>query len=314
MLKLDTLTRKQQELLKTWKSDEEKYKYARIEGQAGTGKSYVALHILQEFMKDDLKKRECALFICRNAELAHLFASWLCNRLAHDKEDRDRVLERLYFMLEEEGEEENDTSIYQKMYYDEVQETLNCEEVECPANGFSLIVADEAHHIFGSDGAPDIFKLVKDWIFRNVNAYDDTFLSKVKNTLERNEDNARILLLSDASQAMCENVNYPDGYKVLSLNEVVRSCRKVLLTSQHYKRLNQDTIESIYDESVPYEGKSTWVDVFPWEENDNDTHELFQLYVKKILIAIRKFMSEFDGESVCFHVKIFLFVRMLVFR
>ena len=96
-------------------------------------------------------------------------------------------------------------------------------------------------------------------------------MSKVKNTLERNEDNARILLLSDASQAMCKNVNYPDGYKVLSLNEVVRCCRKVLLTSQYFKRLNQDKTESIYDNSVPYEGKSSWVDVFPWKRNDNDT-------------------------------------------
>ena len=94
-------------------------------------------------MKDDLKKRECALFICRNAELAHFFASWLCNRLANDKEDRDRVLERLYFIFEEEGEEENDTSISQRMYYDEGQETLNCKEVECPANEFFLIIADE---------------------------------------------------------------------------------------------------------------------------------------------------------------------------
>jgi hypothetical protein len=240
MLKLETLTGKQKELLKKWIRQEKKYKYTRIEGQAGTGKSYLALHILQEFMKDDSKKRECALFICRNAELAHSFASWLCNRLANDKEDRDRVLERLYFMFEErkEAQEKTDTSIYRM--YDDGQEALNYEEVESPANGFSLMVADEAHHIFGSDGAPGIFKLVKDLIFRNVNDNDDIFLSKVKDTLERNEDNARILLLTDDSQGTRKDILYPDGYEVLSLNEVVRSCRKVLLTSQHYKRLNQD--------------------------------------------------------------------------
>jgi hypothetical protein len=110
-------------------------------------------------------------------------------------------------------------------------------------------------------------------------------------------ENARNLLLSDASQAMCKNANYPDGYAALSLNEVVRCCQKVNLTSQHYKRLNQDKTESIYDNSVPYEGKSSWVDVFPWKRNDNDTDELFQMYVKKIMIAIEKIMNEFDGGS-----------------
>lgn len=92
VLKLNTLTSEQDKLRQYCKDEPQ----VHIKGVAGTGKTFIALHLLlNHFTKRDYTN---VLFVCRNLALAFHFLRWVLIRLDTIKSKQDSLLKRMFFL------------------------------------------------------------------------------------------------------------------------------------------------------------------------------------------------------------------------
>jgi hypothetical protein len=121
----------------------------RLDGAAGSGKSFIGLHEILRFLKKGIQ----VLFVARNAALPHFVAAWAFRRLRlsmPEKAAAARLANLSTLFLDSEG------------YTKEVRKCRINEEIaevtfddsydEKPWNAptqFGLVIVDEAHHVYG---------------------------------------------------------------------------------------------------------------------------------------------------------------------
>ena len=190
VLRLDKLTPHQAEMLKECFG----HRLVQLRAAAGAGKTFVALHLMQEFIEQQQDKR--VLFVAHNVSLAYTVAKWLRTRWEHayGSETACRLLGQLFVMCDpfDEGPRvlgESDDRLWIK--------------TEPQADGaFAMVVVDEAHHIY-----------------RHANEARAVEAHVAAET--------RCIYLTDVSQSE-ETVLFPPGLKVVELTKVVRSSQRIV--------------------------------------------------------------------------------------
>jgi superfamily II DNA or RNA helicase len=125
----------------------------RIDGAAGTGKTFLALHDILTNLRQD----RTVLFVTRNTALAYFAAGWAYRRLRlHTTSKRAMVaMEHFWTLSLDKGEVElrkckiteqtsKITFIACDSMYPSVYRLLL--DPKCPPFSFELVVVDEAHH------------------------------------------------------------------------------------------------------------------------------------------------------------------------
>ena len=137
ILQLETLTEHQLEKL----AECDDLKQVRIEGGAGTGKTFLALNSTLDYLRVDQERKQskCVLFVCRNASLAFHFAKWLCHRFVQEGVTNS-FLSRIFFLTDD---------MEKPAGFEYQMGTLT--EASRPSKqplDFGKIVVDEAHDVF----------------------------------------------------------------------------------------------------------------------------------------------------------------------
>ena len=116
----------------------------RIDGAAGTGKTFLALH---EFLTV-LKQGKRALFVARSLALGYFAASWAYRRLRIHMTQKQAMstMENFWKLSQDEGGAE---LRMRKCQIDLKTSEIAFSSDSCPSTSFDLVIVDEAHHIYG---------------------------------------------------------------------------------------------------------------------------------------------------------------------
>lgn len=153
-----------------------------IKAPAGAGKTYLALYEMLDVLRS--VEGGSVLFVTHNAPLAYFVARWLCERTAINQ--RNRLLARLHVMHDPLGQGPRTVIVDKRgvlqmhrlesegvsgTYYEYYEE-------------YTMVVVDEAHHVYKDDDA-------KALVAKRIPA------------------SARLVLLSDISQSMGDDIDFP---------------------------------------------------------------------------------------------------------
>jgi hypothetical protein len=213
ILSLDYLTehqrQKMQECLDTTAN-------VQITAPAGAGKTFVALHMMQQLLESDTKAH--VLFVARNKALPCFVAAWLSKRMT-GTENCEEVLERLHVLFQpfEDGPRGVRWEAG-KMVLEHLSSSFH----------YDLLVVDEAHHVYGGG---------------------DELRSNIEACVT---GKTRRLLLSDASQASNPAVadRYPTGMEIVELTEVVRSTKRIVAGAMAFQRGATEALMQCHHESA----------------------------------------------------------------
>jgi hypothetical protein len=173
---------------------------------AGSGKTFVAVQRMAEVLNSDRIAK--VLFVARNTALALFACKWL---VAASRKAAERIVERVHVLVDPFSEGPRRVSVM----IDGARLRLALDPVLAGAEGYRLIVVDEAHHLAGE---PKLHEQLK-----KVRAAEAT-----------------LLFLSDGSQATKASldaeeiarslVELPQGREVAvaRLSEVVRSTKRIV--------------------------------------------------------------------------------------
>ena len=173
---------------------------------AGSGKTFVAVQRMAEVLNSDRIAK--VLFVARNTALALFACKWL---VAASRKAAERIVERVHVLVDPFSEGPRRVSLM----IDGARLRLALDPVLAGAEGYRLIVVDEAHHLAGE---PKLHEQLK-----KVRAAEAT-----------------LLFLSDGSQATKASldaeeiarslVELPQGREVAvaRLSEVVRSTKRIV--------------------------------------------------------------------------------------
>lgn len=222
-VRLDTLTPHQQGALA--QIDVACSPHLHLRAPAGAGKTFVALHRMLATLQPtgnttggNTAARESeegarVLFVARNEALALFAAGWLARRAHGGAHGRRQLLSRLHLMHEPLHRGPcslslNRGRIERHRVRDEdaagIGRSRASGDPAAPGGGgYSLVVVDEAHHLYSRADA-------RAAIAHHV------------------PPGARLLLLSDLSQAAARVVPYPPGLAEVHLTEVVRCSSRIV--------------------------------------------------------------------------------------
>eukprot|EP01048_Picozoa_sp_COSAG05_P004303 COSAG05_NODE_226_length_13453_cov_12.522315_8_plen_319_part_00 len=183
-----------------------------IRAPAGAGKTFVALHYMQSVLVDksttDKDKTPRVLFIARNTPLTIFVAKWLAQRCSDGTVVRSRLLSRLHVISEplsagpQTVEIHNDTLV--------TAPDVSSKWKRAKLMKYDLVVIDESHHLFRDEASR---RLVEPFV----------------------QASERRVLLSDISQSLHEDIQYPDiGLQDVMLTEVVRSSKRIVAASRQF--------------------------------------------------------------------------------
>jgi serine/threonine protein kinase/tetratricopeptide (TPR) repeat protein len=183
-----------------------------IQAPAGGGKTFLGMHMADNLLDND--PNATILFAATNLALAVFFVNWICTR-RDQPEDIEDVLQRLHVLTCTEDDQSTalpkkgpaafeDAMVLQFKCCDGLLKTFR---VDNDTLEYSLLIVDEAHHI-----------------------YCDTSATSLRHSIERYTcANTRRVLLSDVSQSTQAEMEYPLGRMApVVLHEVVRSSRRIV--------------------------------------------------------------------------------------
>ncbi|KAJ1472259.1 hypothetical protein T484DRAFT_1841005 [Baffinella frigidus] len=178
-----------------------------LRAPAGAGKTFVALHLILQAMfgpNGEHAANVKILFVVKNEALALFVVKWLLARCEGAVQKR-RLLESVHLLYQpcEDGP--------RAVQLDDGR--LWTEAV--PAELYDMIVIDEAHHVFSDEP-----------VRGTVEKYTAPLLATSRPDPPR--DFPRFLILSDVSQSLDLNPQYPADLQQVHLTEVVRSSQRIL--------------------------------------------------------------------------------------
>ena len=253
VLSMDKLTSHQLEKMKECLNAD----YVHLQAPAGAGKTFVALNRVLELLYEEKEAR--ALFVARNAALCYFVIRWVCRRVRNTLQ-RLLMLQRLDVLFEPFS-----------MGPQAVQlERGRIQMVPRAARShfdgqYSLLVVDEAHHIYKDHG-------LRDAVEKHV------------------PEGCRRMLLSDISQSSGRDIAYPAGEsRVVQLTEVVRSSQRIVAGAAAFQLgENKAKVTSQHNATGP-PLKSFLFDA----DGSPGSAEYFGSYVEHTLRALHHVMTTF---------------------
>ncbi|EKX41502.1 hypothetical protein GUITHDRAFT_112475 [Guillardia theta CCMP2712] len=251
------LTAHQKEKAKLCEEAIERRRGVHLRGPAGTGKTFMALHMmLRELEKD----RGCSvLFLLRSEAFVFFIAHW-AGLMARWKLVDEGVFGRIFFSFRREGgwdgpfwmtEEGGELRRQEKQV-----EILNEYESK-----YKFVVIDQAHHVYCDREARDYIEL-------------------------KRYDKARMMLMSDSSQAVVTNISYPQGLDDVYLTEVVRNSNRTMTASLLFQKgISADEVSCHHKAA----GRPVKPYIFSLGSSDNQARE----YAPRIVDAMREVMVEY---------------------
>jgi hypothetical protein len=244
-----------------------------IQAAAGAGKTFIALHIMQELLLRDKEDVVRVLFVASNKAMALFVAKWLFVRIK-ESEDIEMAFERLDLFFPEDGKFPDGVVYRVEEDTDEDMLKLNCKQRETPSQ-YNLVICDEAHNIF-----------------------KDKVLSTGLQPL-LSDHVSRLILLSDISQADKSRITYPRGWDFLlvELEEVVRSTRRIMTGAMYYQRVKGESNKTKCLHCVDGLPIPSYLFRMP-EDASMENDIFFKLYAERTTNAIKEQVLEnFPGLS-----------------
>eukprot|EP01043_Picozoa_sp_COSAG02_P002431 COSAG02_NODE_56_length_43700_cov_33.650765_2_plen_1893_part_00 len=194
ILRLNKLTAHQRKQLDKVRDTE---KSVHVKAPAGAGKTFIALHLMLEVLQDDASNTS-VLFAAPAAGLAFFVVRWIVERVGGRERKINRLLSRLHLLF----------APFDVPSIATIKDSgIKTRSVE-RCKDYSLVVIDEAHHIFRDD--------------------------RLRTTVE-SYSAARYMLLSDVSQSLHDGVPFPDDLEPILLEEVVRCSKRVVSAASKFQ-------------------------------------------------------------------------------
>eukprot|EP01047_Picozoa_sp_COSAG01_P024051 COSAG01_NODE_1474_length_10192_cov_7.027742_2_plen_2062_part_00 len=180
-----------------------------INGPAGSGKTFVALHFLMGVLSNT---GTCVLIIAKNQPLALFVAKWIAHRLRSDKWGDSKLkqaLSRVHLLFEPFSQGPRVAVVEGS--------SLQYRPVSAHKN-YDLMVVDEAHHV---------------WLDEHLRTAVERF------------NCTRRMLLSDASQGLHDGLDFPDDLHEIELTEIVRSSKRVISAAMEFQLHNEILLKEV---------------------------------------------------------------------
>jgi hypothetical protein len=230
--------------------------YVHLQAPAGAGKTFVALNRVLELLYEEKEAR--ALFVARNAALCYFVIRWVCRRVRNTLQ-RLLMLKRLDVLFEPFSVGPQAVKLERGRIQMVSRAALDVQ--------YSLVVVDEAHHIYKDRGMRDAVEI-------HVPA------------------GCRRMLLSDISQSSGRDIDWPepDGKMlVVKLTEVVRSSQRIVAGAAAFQLgENKAEVTSQHNATGP-PLKSFLFDA----DGAPGSAEYFGSYVEHMLRALHHVMTTF---------------------
>eukprot|EP00960_Hanusia_phi_P069479 767101-Hanusia_phi.AAC.1 len=201
------LTEHQEEKAKACQEAMARRQGVHLRGPAGTGKTFMALHLmLRELAKDS----SCSvLFLLRSEGFVYFIARWVSS-MARWKLVDEGLFDRIFFSFR--GERGWDGPFWMTEGDGELRrQERKVELLLEDASEYKYVVIDEAHHVFSDEEATEYIR-------------------------SKHYDQATMLLMSDSSQADVRSVAYPEGLQAVDLTDVVRNSQRTMTASLVFQR------------------------------------------------------------------------------
>ena len=161
---------------------------------AGAGKTFVGLNLMLSVLCSD--EAAHVLFVARSEALCFSVAKWLVERVKARTASGKKVLKRFHVLCQPFSDGPRSMELK--------SDEFKMRSLPRPVVDYALTVIDEAHHLYVDDEVR-------------------SRLSKWEEASNTEGSNARLLLLSDASQSLGTVIPFPKVQTRVRLTEVVRS-------------------------------------------------------------------------------------------
>ena len=225
---------------------------------------FLALHFIQQLLLSN--KRATVLFVAKNLPLALFVAKWLVTR-DHVKgaASRRRLLGRLHLLSEPVDGEPCVPMAVTLVVGADGETALVAAAPKTEVSKYDLLVVDEAHHVY------------KDAAFRSA-------VEKIAAD--------RRMLLSDVSQGLGGDTEFPSGLQVVTLTEVVRSSERIVAGAMQFQLLGAlKLLTKCHNES---EGPPLKSILFSLAEMTGSIDELYAMHTTR---ALRHIITDFPDLS-----------------
>eukprot|EP00729_Bicosta_minor_P021671 gene21671-35325_t len=277
LVQMDQLTAHQHDALSQCKGSQRSH----IQGPAGCGKTYIALHMVIEHLESSGKASVCSapiLFVARNQGLCIFFINWIVQRLLKDKKKHGSyktimgLVSRSIRVLHSSPFAD---TVYTPEFRSSGSQLELIEHSGARDQNYTFVVVDEAHHIFATaahDGDRDRVQLL---------------CSAASNTL----------LLSDISQSLSETgVEFPGGYTPVLLTEIVRNSSRIVSACMPFSRAAE-----LADVKSHHGVRGPPLVPFIFDSCNGDSQLLFARYAECILLSIAGIFRDFPGVDLHNH-------------
>ena len=283
-LKLNKLSEEQRKVIDDMRSSERPH--AHITGPAGSGKTFIALHLALEVLRQDGN----VLFVSRNEALGFFFAKWCLGRLRTQMTPKSawERIERLFIVSTASGK----TAI-SKCAFDASKSRISCSEIENDVT-FALIIVDEAHNVYRTTSARRL-TLARTQSLKKKN---DTraLLEPILENKTAADSAAQVMLLSDASQSSADCV-FPEiaGMQDYNLVNVSRCTQRIMLGAMAFQMGDDQRFETTANHEVP--GKPLESVFF----NLKDKPTRHEQYAEKIIKALENISDKHFEKGFSLH-------------
>ena len=231
--------------------------HVHVNANAGTGKTFLAVHLVIGTLKETKETKGQILFIAPTLQLCLYFVRWLGRRGKDEKLPLTDLLERIVVYTPEK-------SFLKLEIQGKKLKELQDSDCRLCNTEFDLTVVDEAHDIYRDD------------------VLESGFLEKVKTK--------RWLLLSNISQSSVLTPKFPEHMEEVRLTEVVRCTKRIVAGSVAFHATERDKEELT---SLCPDGPPMKTFLFKGTDEKSD----YVTYAQKSVAAIRYIAHAYPGLS-----------------
>ena len=256
-----------------------------IKGPAGSGKTFVALHVALRALEDEPPEgqKQRVIFIAPNPAMCLFFGRWLLQRFEKLFEDAPELLtdeydiDVLHFSKGADAADPQPAHVLHRLEFQEGAVKLGRHPTDTIDAPYNLVVVDEAHHIFHRDAiAPASLELLH------------TMMQDCVGTA--GVDMPSVVLCSDLAQFGAltgDTIAFPPANVTVMLLEVVRNSSRIVVASQAFSKTANLKLSSY----TQIEGPPLRPYVMPRTEA-SEKFPNYAEYVKKALVDLN---SEFGS-------------------
>ena len=210
------------------------HRVVHIKGPAGSGKTFVALHVALKALEDEppAGQKQRVIFVAPNPAMCLFFGRWLLQRFEKLFEDAAELLAEeyeidvLHFNKGADGSSPQPAHVLQRLEFQEGAVKLGAHPTGAVDAPHNLVVVDEAHHIFHREAiAPASLELLHK-MMRDCAGTAGVGMPSV-------------VLCSDLAQFGAltgDAIAFPPANAEVTLLEVVRNSSRIVVASQAFSK------------------------------------------------------------------------------